>query len=262
MALCVSVDHVSKQYILGNFGYGTFRHDLQSWWAKLRGKEDPNAKLGGPGLGEANEEFMALNDVSFEVHEGDRVGIVGRNGSGKSTILKILSRLTTPTRGSVKIKGRVASLLEVGTGFHPDLTGRENVYLNGSILGMRRWEIREKFEEIVAFSEINQFIDTPVKRYSSGMYIRLAFAVAAHLKSEILILDEILAVGDMGFQQKCVAKMKSLGQDEGRTIIFVSHIPGYVKELCTRAILLRKGQMVMEGETLPVMDEYERELRG
>jgi lipopolysaccharide transport system ATP-binding protein len=262
MPLCVSVNHVSKKYVLGNFGYGTFRHDLQSWWAKMRGKDDPNAKLDGPHLGEANEEFMALDDVSFEVHQGDRLGIMGRNGSGKSTMLKILSRLTTPTQGWVGIKGRVASLLEVGTGFHPDLTGRENMYLNGSILGMRRWEIKKKFDEIVAFSEIGQFIDTPVKRYSSGMYVRLAFAVAAHLNSEILILDEVLAVGDLGFQQKCMNKILSLGNEEGKTIIFVSHVPGWVQSICNRAILLRKGHKILDADTKSVMEEYDRELKA
>lgn len=241
----IKVEGLSKKYRLGVLGHGTLRQDLQSWWAGLRGKEDPNSKVchfpGGESYG-GNKDFWALKDVSFDVKQGEVLGIIGRNGAGKSTLLKILSRVTTPTAGTAKIKGRIASLLEVGTGFHPELTGRENIYLNGAILGMTKKEIDMKFDEIVAFAEVEQFIDTPVKRYSSGMYVRLAFAVAAHLEPEILIVDEVLAVGDVQFQKKCLGKMKDVSQ-EGRTVLFVSHNMGAIEGLCSSGILLDKGEI-------------------
>lgn len=206
-------------------------------------------------LSQSEEDFWALKDVSFEVNAGDRIGIIGRNGAGKSTLLKILSRITEPTTGSIRIKGRVASLLEVGTGFHPELTGRENIYLNGAILGMSKEEIRRKFEEIVAFAEVEKFLDMPVKRYSSGMYVRLAFAVAAHLEPEILIVDEVLAVGDTQFQKKCLGKMEEVGK-EGRTVLFVSHSMAALRSLCSKAILLNQGKLIHSGETLKVIEQY------
>ena len=215
------------------------------------------ALFGGGGNGvTAAEDFHALRDVTFDVEPGDRVGIIGRNGAGKSTLLKILSRITEPTSGRVSIRGRVAALLEVGTGFHPELTGRENIFLNGAILGMTRAEIREKFDEIVAFSEVEQFLDTPVKRYSSGMYVRLAFAIAAHLEPEILVVDEVLAVGDAQFQKKCLGKMEDVSRQQGRTVLFVSHNTGVIAQLCNKAVLLDRGQIVMTGKTDAVIDRY------
>ncbi|MFA6074517.1 MAG: ABC transporter ATP-binding protein [Negativicutes bacterium] len=260
----IKVEHLSKQYKLGSIGHGTLYRDLQSWWAKLRGRDDPNSvvshssPLNSQTLtpNPQSPDFWALKDVSFEVKRGEVVGIIGRNGAGKSTLLKILSRVTGPTSGSVKIKGRVASLLEVGTGFHPELTGRENIYLNGTILGMKKKEIDTKFDEIVAFAEIEQFIDTPVKRYSSGMYVRLAFAVAAHLEPEILIVDEVLAVGDMAFQKKCLGKMGEVSR-EGRTVLFVSHNMAAVSNLCNRCIVLSNGEIQTEGRTNEVVDYYQ-----
>jgi lipopolysaccharide transport system ATP-binding protein len=210
----------------------------------------------GNGAATATEDFHALREVSFDVEPGDRLGIIGRNGAGKSTLLKILSRITEPSSGRVSIRGRVAALLEVGTGFHPELTGRENIFLNGAILGMTRAEIRRKFDEIVAFSEVEQFLDTPVKRYSSGMYVRLAFAIAAHLEPEILVVDEVLAVGDAQFQKKCLGKMEDVSKQEGRTVLFVSHNTGVVQQLCNRAMLLDKGRVVMTGKTDTVIDRY------
>jgi lipopolysaccharide transport system ATP-binding protein len=210
----------------------------------------------GPGASPATEEFWALKDVSFDVQRGTVLGIVGRNGAGKSTLLKILSRITEPTRGRIEIEGRVASLLEVGTGFHPELTGRENIFMNGAILGMSRAEIRKKFDEIVAFAEVDRFLDTPVKRFSSGMYVRLAFAIAAHLEPEILVVDEVLAVGDAQFQKKCIGKMEDVSRQEGRTVLFVSHNTGMIAQLCNRALLLDAGQILMHGETGAVVDRY------
>ncbi|HLG03131.1 MAG TPA: ABC transporter ATP-binding protein [Bacteroidia bacterium] len=254
----IQVSNVSKQYRLGKIGSGSFNDDLTRWWAKLRGKEDPFLKIG-----EVNERdkkgqsdyIWALRDVSFEVVEGEVLGIIGKNGSGKSTLLKILSQVTLPTLGEVKIKGRVASLLEVGTGFHPDLSGRENVFLNGAILGMSKKEIRSKFDEIVDFSGVERYIDTPVKRYSSGMKVRLGFAVAAHLDPEILIVDEVLAVGDAEFQSKCLGKMKNVA-GSGRTVLFVSHNIYAIRTLCTRAILLENGSIKMSGDTDEVANAY------
>jgi lipopolysaccharide transport system ATP-binding protein len=205
---------------------------------------------------QTREEFHALRDVSFEIQRGDRVGIIGRNGAGKSTLLKVLSRITEPTKGRIEIQGRVASLLEVGTGFHPELTGRENVFLNGAILGMSRAEIRKKFDEIVSFAEVEKFLDTPVKRYSSGMYVRLAFAVAAHLEPEVLIVDEVLAVGDAAFQKKCLGKMQEVSNNEGRTVLFVSHNMGVISQLCQKAILMQRGQLIQYDTTRNVIDNY------
>lgn len=244
----IQIDNISKEYRLGVIGYGTLSQDIQSKWAKFRGKEDPNQKLDSLFVGsKENNQFKALNGISFNVKRGEIVGIIGRNGAGKSTLLKILSQVTAPTSGRIKIKGRVASLLEVGTGFHPELTGRENIFLNGAILGMRKSEIIEKFDEIVRFAEIDKFIDTPVKRYSSGMYVRLAFAVAAHLEPEILILDEVLAVGDVGFQKKCLGKIGDVAK-KGRTILFVSHNMAAIQKLCGRCILLKNGQIEYDSK--------------
>lgn len=245
----IKVENLSKQYRLGVIGHGTLSQDLQSWWARFRGKEDPNAKVDAVSSQYnrfSDERFWALKDISFEVRKGEILGIIGRNGAGKSTLLKILSRLTAPTSGSVKIKGRVGSLLEVGTGFHPELTGRENVFLNGAILGMTKREIESKFDEIVRFAEIEKFIDTPVKRYSSGMYVRLAFAVAAHLEPEILIVDEVLAVGDSSFQKKCLGKMGEVA-GEGRTVLFVSHNMSFISSLCNNGVLLNQGKIKKIG---------------
>lgn len=254
----IRIENLTKEYRLGTINHGTLKQDLQSWWARLRGKEDPNSIVSHPSLNAQqglNPHFLALDDVSFDVKQGEAVGIIGRNGAGKSTLLKILSRVTAPTRGEVKIRGRVASLLEVGTGFHPELTGRENIFLNGTIHGMKRAEILRKLDEIIAFAEIDQFIDTPVKRYSSGMYVRLGFAVAAHLEPEILIVDEVLAVGDFQFQKKCLGKMQDVGR-EGRTVLFVSHQMESISNLCTRAILLQNGTLIESGQTRTVIESY------
>jgi lipopolysaccharide transport system ATP-binding protein len=244
MSIAVRIESVSKEYNLGVINNGRLYRDIQSAWARARGKEDPWSKIGQEGRFGKKGSFWALKDVSFDVEKGQRVGIMGRNGAGKSTLLKILSRITAPTSGCIKMRGKLASLLEVGTGFHPELTGRENVFLNGAILGMRKDEIAKKFDEIVAFSEIEPFIDTPVKRYSSGMYVRLAFAVAAHLDSDILVADEVLAVGDVKFQQKSLSKMLEVSESQGRTILFVSHAAGMVKQLCNVGILLEQGTML------------------
>lgn len=243
----IKAENVSKQYRLGTIGYGTLREDLRAWWARLRGKEDPNAKIGEKSRIGQHGEFWALRDINFEIKEGDRVGIIGRNGAGKSTLLKIISRITAPTTGRIGIKGRVASLLEVGTGFHPELTGRENIFMNGAILGMKRREIQKKFDEIVDFAGVKDFIDTPVKRYSSGMYVRLGFAVAAHLESEILIVDEVLAVGDAEFQKKAIGRMEALSTGEGRTVLFVSHNMPTINRLCHSGILLQNGMCLETG---------------
>jgi len=252
----IRVENLSKQYRLGLIGGGTLRADLSRWWAMKRGKEDPLAQIGeSEDKAKLGERFWALKDVSFEVKQGEVLGIIGRNGAGKSTLLKILSRVTSPTEGTVKMKGRVGSLLEVGTGFHGELTGRENTYLNGAILGMTRREVSRKLDEIIAFAEMDKFIDTPVKRYSSGMYVRLAFAVAAHLDPEILIVDEVLAVGDAAFQKKCLGKMGEVSR-EGRTVLFVSHNMAAVVSLTTRAVLLDRGAIVFTGEPHPTVASY------
>lgn len=246
----IRAENLSKYYNLGVINNGTLFRDIQTWWALKRGKEDPHSQIGSHKYDTTKEGFWALKDLNFEIHQGDRVGIIGKNGAGKSTLLKILSRITAPTEGKVKIKGRVASLLEVGTGFHAELTGRENIYLNGAILGMKRREVDRKIDEIIAFSEIENHIDTPVKRYSSGMYVRLAFAVAAHLDSEILIADEVLAVGDAAFQKKALGKMNDLSTGEGRTVLFVSHQMNAVKSLCNTGIILDHGRIVKENENI------------
>jgi len=254
----ISVENLYKEYRLGTISHGTLHRDLQSWWANLRGKEDPNSLVSSSyseKVNDTNKHFYALKDISFDVKQGEILGIIGSNGAGKSTLLKILSRVTAPTKGIVKVKGRIASLLEVGTGFHPELTGRENIYLNGTILGMNRKEIDAKFEEIVEFAEIEKFVDTPVKRYSSGMYVRLAFAVAAHLEPEILLVDEVLAVGDVAFQKKCLGKMSEVAEG-GRTVLFVSHNMGAVKALCQRGILLQEGKVLINDSIGSVINYY------
>ncbi len=249
--LALKAENISKQYRLGQVGTGTLSHDLNRFWHQIRGKEDPYLKIG-----EANDRatkgdsdyVWSLRDINFEIEQGDAVGIIGRNGAGKSTLLKLLSKVTKPTTGKIYTNGRIASLLEVGTGFHPEMTGRENVFLNGAILGMTRKEITRKFDEIVDFSGVERYIDTPVKRYSSGMYVRLAFAVAAHLESEILIVDEVLAVGDAEFQKKCLGKMGDVSKGEGRTVLFVSHNMSAVQKLCTSGIYLENGMVKDVGD--------------
>jgi len=244
MAKVIKVENLSKAYQLGDFGTGTISRDIERAWARLRGKEDPFLKIGESNdrsVKGSSDVVWSLKDLNFEIEQGDAVGIIGRNGAGKSTLLKLLSRVTSPTTGSIKVKGRIASLLEVGTGFHPELTGRENIFLNGAILGMRKAEIKRKFDEIVDFSGVERYVDTPVKRYSSGMYVRLAFAVAAHLESEILIVDEVLAVGDAEFQKKCLGKMGDVSRGEGRTVLFVSHNMGSMKTLCKHGMVLQNG---------------------
>jgi len=253
----IKVENLYKEYKLGVISHGTLYRDMQSWLAKIRGKEDPNSLIStSHGQDAEKDSFLALNDVNFEVKEGDRVGIIGKNGAGKSTLLKILSRITSPSKGIITIRGKVGSLLEVGTGFHSELTGRENIYLNGSILGMNRHEISRKLDEIVGFAGIEKHLDTPVKRYSSGMMVRLGFAVAAHLDTDILIADEVLAVGDAEFQKKALDKMGDLSTGEGRTVLFVSHNMGAVKQLCSISILLNKGEIIASGETSDVIDTY------
>ncbi len=252
----ISVEHLTKQYDLGVIGTGTLSRDLNRWWARVRHQPDPYTRIGQQdAFARIGESILALDDVSFTVNQGEALGIIGRNGAGKSTLLKILSRVTAPTSGVVKIRGRVGSLLEVGTGFHPELTGRENVYLNGAILGMKKAEVTRKFDEIVAFAGVEKFIDTPVKRYSSGMYVRLAFAVAAHLDPEILIVDEVLAVGDAEFQKKCLGKMGDVA-GEGRTVLFVSHNMAAVENLCQRSIMLQAGKIEADGGSVSVVQEY------
>lgn len=252
----IKLENVSKMYKLGVINNGTLFRDIQSWFALKMGKEDPHAKIGADKYDGSDTEFWALKDLNFEIKQGDRVGIIGKNGAGKSTLLKILSRITTPTEGTVKIRGRVSSLLEVGTGFHGELTGRENIYLNGAILGMKRREIDRKIDEIIDFSGIEKHIDTPVKRYSSGMYVRLAFAVAAHLDSDILIADEVLAVGDAEFQKKAIGKMSDLSTSQGRTVLFVSHNMAAVRKLCNTGVMLEKGRMKYTGEMEQTINEY------
>ena len=243
----IKTEGLQKEYKLGVIGSGTLRADLQSWVARKRGREDPNRRIGAKEY-KPGERFLALDGVDLEIFRGERVGIIGANGAGKSTLLKLLSRITSPTEGSIAYRGRIASMLEVGTGFHGELTGRENIYLNGAILGMTRAEVDSKIDRIIAFSECEQFIDTPVKRYSSGMFVKLAFAVASHLDAEIMIMDEVLAVGDMKFQKKCIAKMRDLAVDENRTVLYVSHNMSTIQELCNRCIVLEHGKKVYDGE--------------
>jgi len=252
----IKVENLSKMYHLGVIGYGTLREDLRSWWNLKRGKEDPNTKIGEKSrLGE-HGEFWALRDINLEIQQGDRVGIIGRNGAGKSTLLKIMSRVTAPSSGNIKIKGRLASLLEVGTGFHGELTGRENIFLNGAILGMKRREIQRKLEEIVEFAGVSDFIDTPVKRYSSGMFVRLGFSVAAHLDADILVVDEVLAVGDAEFQKKALSKMEDVSEKSGKTVLFVSHQLGSVRALCNNGILLKDGKIELTGSMDDIIENY------
>lgn len=260
--IAIKVENVGKLYRLGEIGTGTLSHDLSRWWAKLRGREDPFAKIG-----EANDRTIkgkseyvwALQDIDFEIKKGEAVGIIGRNGAGKSTLLKLLSKVTKPSTGNIKVSGRIASLLEVGTGFHPEMTGRENIYLNGAILGMTKKEITRKFDEIVDFSGVERYIDTPVKRYSSGMYVRLAFAVAANLENEILIVDEVLAVGDAEFQKKCLGKMGDVSKGEGRTVLFVSHNMAAIQNLCDTCILLNNGKIQNFSDTNFIMALYHQQ---
>lgn len=252
--LMVKIENVSKQYRLGMIGGTTLKEALQRWWAKIRKKEDPTRKIGAKNYNKG-EKFMALNGVSFEVKKGEAVGLIGHNGAGKSTLLKLLTRVTAPTDGKIYLNGRVASMLEVGTGFHGELTGRENVYMNGAILGMTKKEIDAKIEDIIEFSEVREFIDTPVKRYSSGMFVKLAFSVAAHLDSEIMLMDEVLAVGDMAFQNKCINKMKEVA-NSGRTIIYVSHNMNTIRALCNRCVVLNKGQVEYIGDVEEGINHY------
>lgn len=258
----IKVEDLSKAYQIGQIGTGTISRDLERFWlTKVRGKDDPFLKIG-----ETNDRAVkgtsdivwSLKDINFEINQGDAVGIIGKNGAGKSTLLKLLSRVTSPTTGQIKVRGRIASLLEVGTGFHPELSGRENIFLNGAILGMRKKEIKRKLDEIIDFSGVERYIDTPVKRYSSGMYVRLAFAVAAHLESEILIVDEVLAVGDAEFQKKCLGKMQDISTGEGRTVLFVSHNMAAVQNLCSTGILLENGRMKFQGDINTTISNYLR----
>ncbi|WP_316851320.1 ABC transporter ATP-binding protein [Pedobacter agri] len=257
--VAIKVENLSKAYQLGQIGTGTISRDLERWYARMRDKEDPFLRIG-----ESNDQYTkgesdvvwSLKDINFEINQGDAVGIIGRNGAGKSTLLKILSKVTAPTTGKICGQGRIASLLEVGTGFHPELSGRENIFLNGAILGMRKKEIQRKLEEIVDFAGIERYLDTPVKRYSSGMYVRLAFAVAAHLESEILIVDEVLAVGDAEFQKKCLGKMSDVSKGEGRTVLFVSHNMNSIKQLCQKGILLDNGKIKNNGSTKEAIKAY------
>ena len=259
--IAIRAENISKQYRLGMVGSGTLSHDLNKWWHGMRGKENPYLKIG-----EVNDRSQkgdsqyvwSLKDINFEIFQGDVVGIIGKNGAGKSTLLKLLSQVTKPTTGNFKIKGRIASLLEVGTGFHPEMTGRENIFLNGAILGMTKNEIKNKFDEIVDFSGVERYIDTPVKRYSSGMYVRLAFAVAAHLESEILIVDEVLAVGDADFQKKCLGKMGDISKTQGRTVLFVSHNMAAVKTLCNQGLVLNNGTIDFAGSANDSVNHYLR----
>ena len=255
----IEFNNVGKQYILGTIGTGTLSHDLNRWWANIRGKEDPYLKIGETNdrTQKGDSRFVwALRDINLKVEQGDVVGIVGKNGAGKSTLLKILSRVTSPTTGDIKIKGRIASLLEVGTGFHPEMTGRENIFMNGSIMGMTKAEIRSKLDEIVDFAGVAKYVDTPVKRYSSGMMVRLGFAIAAHLEPEILVVDEVLAVGDAEFQKKAIGKMQDVSKGQGRTVLFVSHNMAAVRSLCTRGVVLKNGMIDFIGSIPDTLDHY------
>lgn len=262
MALAIKVENVSKYYKLGVINNGMLWKDLQSYSARIFGWEDPNLKIGRENVYD-KDGFWALSDINLEIEQGECLAIMGRNGAGKSTLLKILCRITAPTEGSFHLKGRIASLLEVGTGFHPELSGRDNIFMNGAILGMKRREVAQKFDDIIEFSEIDHHhIDTPVKRYSSGMYVRLGFAIAAHLDSEILISDEVLAVGDLAFRNKAIAKMKELSTQQGRTVLFVSHFPQMVLELCKKGIILDHGKIVMEQSPIDEVLLRYKELMG
>ena len=253
--LMLKIDNVSKRYRLGQIGGTTLRDEIKRKTAKMLGKEDPTKKIGAKDY-KSGETFMALDGISFEVKKGEVVGIIGHNGAGKSTLLKLISRVTAPTSGTISLNGRIASMLEVGTGFHPELTGRENIYMNGAILGMTKREIDAKMDDIIEFSECGKFIDTPVKRYSSGMYVKLAFSVAAHLDSEIMVMDEVLAVGDMKFQEKCLGRMEDSSNSEGKTILYVSHNMNTIRQLCTRCIVLDHGKLIFDGNVKEAIDIY------
>ena len=253
--IAIRLSGVKKRYKLGQIGGGTLQRDLQSWWARVRGQEDPNSKI-GTDQRLIGQTFFALNGIDLTVYKGEALGIIGSNGAGKSTMLKLLSRVTAPTEGEIDIYGRIASMLEVGTGFNGEMTGRENVYMNGAILGMTKAEIDAKMEDIIEFSEVREFIDTPVKRYSSGMYVKLAFSVAAHLDSEIMIMDEVLAVGDMAFQRKCLDKMRNAAKQEGRTVLYVSHNMNTIRQLCDRCVVLNQGKVVYEGDVEQAIAVY------
>lgn len=259
--IAIKIENISKLYRLGQVGTGTLQQDIKRWWWKTMGKGDPFTKIGETNdrtTKGSSDYVWALKDINFEVKQGEVLGIIGRNGAGKSTLLKILSKTTSPTSGCIKINGRIASLLEVGTGFHPELTGRENIFLNGAILGMTKKEIRSKFDEIVNFSGVERYIDTPVKRYSSGMYVRLAFAVAAHLEPDILIVDEVLAVGDAEFQKKCLGKMKDVSVNDGRTVLFVSHNMAAIKTLCNEGVVMQHGGISYIGRALDSVEYYQK----
>ena len=252
----LEIKNVSKKYRLGMIGGTTLRDEIQRKIAVRKGLEDPTSTVGSKSTGKAGEEFLALKDINITIYEGERVGIIGHNGAGKSTLLKLISQITAPSTGTIEMNGRIASMLEVGTGFHPELTGRENIFMNGAILGMTKQEIEKKMEDIIDFSEVRQFIDTPVKRYSSGMFVKLAFSVAAHLDSEIMIMDEVLAVGDMAFQNKCLEKMSQVSIQEGRTILYVSHNMNTIRQLCERCIVLNHGQVVFDGDVEEAINLY------
>jgi len=251
--IAIKLDGIRKKYRLGAIGGTTLRESLQSWWASVRHQDDPNQRIGTDSQ-YVGKEFWALDGISLTIHKGERIGLIGQNGAGKSTLLKILSQITSPTEGEIDIYGRVSSMLELGAGFHWEMTGRENIYMNGSILGMKKREIDAKMHDIIAFSEIGEFIDTPIKRYSSGMLVKLAYAVASHLVAEILIMDDVLAVGDMAFQQKCLEKMRQASEEEGRTILYVSHNMATIRRLCDRCIVLRKGKVFVDGEVEKAID--------
>ena len=253
----INIDHVSKTYRLGQLNSTTLRAQLQRNFAKRRGEEDPTRRIGAKTY-QNGETFTALDDVTLAIRKGERVGIIGQNGAGKSTLLKLISRITAPSSGVIGLNGRVASMLEVGTGFHGELTGRENIYMNGAILGMTKKEIDSKLERIIDFSEVRQFIDTPVKRYSSGMYVKLAFSIAAHLDSEIMIMDEVLAVGDLAFQKKCLDKMSDASRKEGRTVLYVSHNMDTIRRLCDRVVVLDRGRLVFDGGVDEGIARYEQ----
>lgn len=255
METVIKIENLKKQYRLGTIGGGTLKGDLQSWWAKVRRKEDPNLRVDQTAY-KYNEKFMALDGINLEIKKGEAVGLIGGNGAGKSTLLRLLSRVTAPTEGEICIKGKISSMLEVGTGFHGELTGRENIYLNGAILGMSRAEVDEKIEDIIEFSECRKFIDTPVKRYSSGMFVKLAFSVAAHLDNDIMLMDEVLAVGDMAFQKKCIEKMIDVVKNSGKTIIYVSHNMQTIRQLCSRGVVLNKGKVVYDGDVETAIGLY------
>ena len=255
--IAIKISGATKQYRLGQIGSGTLTRDLQSWWARIRGKEDPNTKIDFKRI--TGDTLMALNGIDLTVYKGERVGIIGRNGAGKSTLLKLLCRVTAPTSGEIDIYGRITSMLEVGTGFHGEMTGRENIYMNGAILGMKKSEIDSKMDDIIEFSEVRDFIDTPVKRYSSGMFVKLAFSVAAHLDSEILIMDEVLAVGDMAFQKKCLEKMREVSVSQGRTVLYVSHNMNTIRRLCDRCIVIDEGKVIFDGDVDKAISIYMNE---